>query len=790
MTQKGEQLARTGLAKLENTVEIFGMRILWAAVVAVLVLSVGASAAPAVGFLRADGSRLIDENTRRPVVLKGCNLGNWLMIEPWMLGNIDGAKDQVGIINTFKTRFGDERGQRLIDLYRQNFITPRDFELIKTFNFNAVRVPFDYRILQEDEPPYRVRKDAFVHLDRALEMAEAAGVYVILDMHGTPGGNSREMHSGQTNQPGMWGNPTCYQRTADLWREIARRYKDRSVVAAYDLVNEPYGDYRQDLRGELAKLMPQIYRAIREVDDRHVIYFSGPLSGGITFYGDPKAQGMHDVGFTEHFYAGLFGSKPVLESHARDLNQQFPKKQAYVKQLGVPYYVGEFNVVNRIAGGERVMREYFDRMGAYGWTATMWSYKLLRPDGGVKPDQWYIVTNAKPLAKLDLQSASYEDLAGFFESLATMELAVNEPLRTALTEPNPVPLPLAAPEPLPTTAPAGEPPQGWTAVDIGDAMRGGIERGSGGVVTVYASGANIFHTSDSFRFISRPAESASQTLTAQLLSLLNSHAYAKAGVMARWGQEPDAPFAMVNIFPDGTVCLCGRDRRAAEAKEIKLMSAGATPPVDLRIAIDSGHAKGWFRPADGSWHEIGSIDTPADANYRIGLAVTSHENGILTAAKFRVGDGPPLTRPRPAASDSLLTNAPFDHWDSEGEWKRDATTATTVATAAGKELRLGREVDVEPGKRYAFTVSAKRTGDSKDNGTIELRLEGALTNYQVTLNSETFRVADLPGGGKSAPLSVAATPVGSRVRASIIYTPGQGSPAAPITFETPMLSAP
>jgi hypothetical protein len=709
------------------------------------------------------------------------------MIEPWMLGGIIEGKDQVGIINTFKTRFGDERGQRLIELYRLNYITPRDFELIRTFGFNVVRVPFDYRILQEDEPPYRVRKDAFVHLDRALEMAEAAGVYVILDMHGTPGGNSREMHTGQANQPGMWGNPTCYQRTADLWREIARRYKDRSVVAAYDLVNEPYGDYRQDLRPELAKLMPQLYRAVREVDDRHVIYFSGPLSGGIEFYGDLKARGMHDVGFTEHFYAGLFGSKPVLESHARDLNQNFPKKQAYVKRLGVPYYVGEFNVVNRVAGGERLMREYYDRMGAYGWTATMWSFKLLRPDGGVKPDQWYMVTNAGPLPKLDIQTASYEELARFFTSLATMDLAVNEPLRTALTEPNPAPLPLAAPDPLPTTAPSGEPPQGWTAVDIGDAMRGGIETtATDGVVTVYASGANIFHASDSFRFVSRPATSGAETFSAQVLSLLNSHAYAKAGVMARWGQEPDAPFAMVNIFPDGTVCLCGRDARGAEAKEIKLMSAGATPPVDLRIAIDSGRATGSYRAADGPWREIGSLDTPSDANFRFGLAVTSHENGVLTAAKFHLGEGPPPKRPVPAASESLLTNAPFDRWNAQGQWTRDIATATT---ATDKESRLWREVDVEPGTRYVFAVSAKRSGEGMNGGSIELRVEGTVTNYQVTLNSETFRVADLPAGSdKSAPLSVSATAVDPKLKVSIIYLPADGSQGAPITFQAPTLA--
>src|SRR5205814_9601527 len=163
-----------------------------------------------------------------------------------------------------------------------------------------------------------------------------------------------------------------------------------------------------------------------------------------------------------------------------------------------------------------------------------------------------------------------------------------------------------------------------------------------------ASGASIFHELDSFRFVSRPAQSPAETFSAQVLLLLNSHAYAKAGVMARWGQEADAPFAMVNIFPDGTICLCARDARGATAKEIKL-PAGATPPVDLRIAIDAGRATGSFRPAEGDWQEIGSLDTPADPKYRIGLAVTSHDNTMLTAAKFRMGEGPAPQRPAPAA---------------------------------------------------------------------------------------------------------------------------------------------
>src|SRR3954464_12121426 len=95
--------------------------------VGVIVLPLVAFAAPALSFLRADGVRLVDEETRKPVLLKGCNFGNWLMIEPWMLGGVidaNDAKDQVTIFRTLKSRFGEERGQALIDVYRANYIGP------------------------------------------------------------------------------------------------------------------------------------------------------------------------------------------------------------------------------------------------------------------------------------------------------------------------------------------------------------------------------------------------------------------------------------------------------------------------------------------------------------------------------------------------------------------------------------------------------------------------------------------------------------------------------------------
>src|SRR5437899_2375662 len=67
-------------------------------------------------FLRADGSRIVDASGS-PVLLKGCNLGNWLLLEPWMFGGSLTARDQAGIFSTLSERFGTDGRDRLLDIY-------------------------------------------------------------------------------------------------------------------------------------------------------------------------------------------------------------------------------------------------------------------------------------------------------------------------------------------------------------------------------------------------------------------------------------------------------------------------------------------------------------------------------------------------------------------------------------------------------------------------------------------------------------------------------------------------
>jgi hypothetical protein len=387
--------------------------------------------------LHADGSHIVD-STGKPVILRGCNTGNWLMLEAWML-RWDIA-DQQTLIATLSDRFGADEAQKLMDCYRDGYMTPRDFANIKTFNFNLVRVPFDSRLLMD--PAGNMKPDAFHWLDRAVDFAEDAGIYVILDMHGVPGGQSTDHCTGERNQNHLWTTPEDQQQMASLWTRIAEHFKGRSAVVAFDLMNEPYGTFKDDMRPNLRELMPRICSAVRSADEDRLVIFPNSRDHGIQFYGDLKSTGLKNFGFTDHYYAGLFGSPPTVESHAKMFAHRIPDEAKYLATQNAPMLIGEFNVVHTKAGGKPMMRRYYDEFARRGWMCTMWSYKILKPAAGVQDDDWYMATNAQALPVIDPKTSSLEEIRNYIAALPTMPLAIDESLRGALTSAEAPPCPL------------------------------------------------------------------------------------------------------------------------------------------------------------------------------------------------------------------------------------------------------------------------------------------------------------------------------------------------------------
>ncbi|QDU71026.1 cellulase family glycosylhydrolase [Mucisphaera calidilacus] len=584
-------------------------------------------------WIKAEGARFVNDLGEQ-VTLKGCNVGNWLLLEMWMLAIDHGQfRDQYDFEENLSRRFGRPERERLMDLYRENWIKPRDFAIIKSFGFNTVRLPFNYRLLQDDERPFALRKDAFEWLDRGIEMAEAEGLYVILDMHGVPGGQSVDHPTGRVEQNKLWENPVYADRTAWLWRQIADRYRDRASVAGYDVINEPYADFNTDIRPQLKAVFGKIYDAIREVDERHIVFAPAPLWGGHAFYGSPEENGWTQVAFTEHHYPGLFGDSPTKQSHGRFVYRELPEKHAFIERVRVPMFIGEWNPVFESLGGGDLMRRYFDIYESYGWAAAMWSYKILHREGGVVRDNWYMVSNAKTLHQLDFKTAPIEEIEDYFRWFGSMEYVIDEPMRTALVRENPIYVDLPMPAP-----PMAEPPhrdalEVWQAADVGEAIEGGQRRDGDDALTIYGGGHDIWTDNDAFRFVCREIE-GDFVMTTRIDHLGATSVYAKAGIMARASLDNNSAHVLIHAFPDGQLARGLRHEQGA------MMSQADVPndqlPVYVRLSRRGHTFVGEFSLDGMNWRPAGTpVEVPAiGKTCLLGLAVLSHNAGALTEARF------------------------------------------------------------------------------------------------------------------------------------------------------------
>ncbi len=291
------------------------------------------------------------------------------------------------------------------------------------------------------------------------------------------------------------------------------------------------------------------------------------------------------------------------------------------------------------------------------------------------------------------------------------------------------------------------------------------------MLILYAGGTDIFAEHDSFRFVSQPQQMRCD-LRAQVVSLLDSHIYAKAGLMARWGDSSDAPFAMVNAFPDGSIALCSRSAAGQAATETRV-SAPLDWPIQLRLAVDAAKATGFYRPPGQDWKPIGVVPVPAQPSFRAGLAATAHDANHFTVARFHLGDDSIATSPVASPSANLHElPASWNRWGNG--WSLETGGSDMIyhhpGTADGSGL--WQDVAVEAGKQYIFSVAASRNQTSFTRGStnIQLRLESPRAAGNWTLNFADYRagqLSDAPGGTR---LHVAASAPTGRLRVLITIT--------------------
>ena len=574
----------------------------------------------------------IQNSLDKTVTLKGCNLGNWLMLEMWMLNYTDrGFADQYDLIKTLETRFGEEETEGLMDIYRTNWIRGSDFDIIKSFGMNTVRLPFDYELLMNsDEKPFRLKDDAWEWFDQAISMAKKREMYVILDMHGAPGRQSGMDHSGRVGYNKLWSNKNHQKQTVWLWNQISQRYRKEPAVAAYDLLNEPWGNNERNLK----KVILQCYRAIRENNDEHIVIFPGHTSG-IDFYKNIRSVNLDNVIYTMHFYPGFFGwglPKPYI--HTQFIKEGLSTWKKKMESFNSPLLIGEFNVVLKKAGGGEMMRRYYDYYESLNWPATMWSYKVLNNDGGIGEGSWGMVTNEDKLEDIDLSYATKNEISQWFESFSRLDYAIDEDLKYWLTtNDKPAPLDALPPRPPALLEPIGTDalPSPWDVSDIGNSLKGGqkIENNNW---TIYGGGDDIWGTSDQFRFVYQKIN-GDFSFSVKVDSLKDTHYYAKAGIMVRENLNKNSAHGIINVFPGGSSEFGYREN---SGQTMKAKSGPNFNWFNVRLKVDKVGKSLYFSiQIKNEWVEVEKlhIHNWGKSTY-VGLATLSHDNSQLTTATY------------------------------------------------------------------------------------------------------------------------------------------------------------
>lgn len=234
------------------------------------------------GFLHADGKNIVNGDGEN-VILRGIGTGNWMLMEGYMMKTEGVAGTQHEIRAKLEDLMGEEKTNDFFDAWLENHFTKTDVDSMKAWGFNSIRVAMHYKwfTLPIEEELIAGNNTwvfkGFRMMDNLLDWCEANEMYLILDLHGAPGGQgaNADISDYDPSKPSLWESDANKAKTVALWKELANRYKNEPWIGGYDLINETNWTFPEGNNSQMRELFGDITDAIREVDTNHIIFIEG-----------------------------------------------------------------------------------------------------------------------------------------------------------------------------------------------------------------------------------------------------------------------------------------------------------------------------------------------------------------------------------------------------------------------------------------------------------------------------------------------------------------------------------
>ena len=112
----------------------------------------------------------------------------------------------------------------------------------------------------------------------------------------------------------------------------------------------------------------------------------------------------------------------------------------------------------------------------------------------------------------------------------------------------------------------------------------------------------------------------------------NTDGWAKAGVMIRESLNPGSEHASVFITPSNGVAFQYRATTGGSSANIN--TTGPVAPYWVKIVRSSNTFTASYSVNGSTWTQLGSTTISMASSVYIGLATTSHNDGVLSKATF------------------------------------------------------------------------------------------------------------------------------------------------------------
>ncbi|MFC1890543.1 cellulase family glycosylhydrolase [Thermodesulfobacteriota bacterium] len=300
-----------------------------------------------------------------------------------------------------------------------------DYDRMIGWGMNAVRLLIFWTAIEPEEGVFD--NDYLDRVEERLDWAQAAGLYVLMDMHQDTygekfGGNGAPVWA--TRDDGipfdhvspwwlnyaapavrrafyhLWIDADLQEHYRQSWTVVAERFGNHPAVLGYEIMNEPYfGDINPFIfeKDFLYPFTRYVAEGIRSADPDGLIFFEPMIitNLGIPSFG-PSIE-INDSVYAPHFYQPAVHEGQPYDLDPSLINSTAKTRSRESARHGTPWLLTEFGVASTTTGYEQYLEDLLralDEQSA-GWF--YWSYDkgggfcMLQDDGSESPVMDHLV---------------------------------------------------------------------------------------------------------------------------------------------------------------------------------------------------------------------------------------------------------------------------------------------------------------------------------------------------------------------------------------------------------------